>query len=209
MATQEYLLVGIGQQQHFWDTSCDKICRVDINILLSNNSLTEVPVEVFSLNIVALNLDGNKLRGLPDRIGEMKTLRWLRVMNNNITIVTNAIGQLTNLYSIDLRNNNIHQIHDSAVAKLKCYTYIYVHNNPLCSNGWLDEASIAKEIIDESGGREAGCKPQCSLFCQNKVLHQSGESFVKRECKLRNAVLMEAGAGHERGVINVLFFLHT
>eukprot|EP00944_MAST-04C_sp_MAST-4C-sp1_P015080 g15080.t1 len=155
------------------------------SLLVSNNSLTEVPVELFSLNIVGLSLDGNKLRGLPDRIGEMKTLRTLMLNNNNITTVTNAIGQLVNVYTIDLRNNNIHQIHDAAVANLMSLQYMYVHKNPLCSNGWLDVASIAKTVIDESDNRGAGCRPQCSLFCHDRLLPASSRKYCARECNSR------------------------
>eukprot|EP00944_MAST-04C_sp_MAST-4C-sp1_P006282 g6282.t1 len=157
-----------GQQDLFaLDLDNNNISRISSYIqgaeslsdfFVSNNSLAELPVELFTLKIAGLTLDGNQLISIPDQIGGMVSLQHLRLQNNNITMVTNTLGQLLKLRAIDLRNNRIHRIHDSAVADLKALKYIYLHNNPVCSNGWLDKATVAKKIIDESSNRGAGCK---------------------------------------------------
>ena len=65
------------------------------------------------------------------------------------------------------------------------YKYIYLHNNPICTNGWLDENENAREMIEKSGTLEsgaAGCKAQCSIYCQDRYL---GNDVCGRGCNFK------------------------
>eukprot|EP00944_MAST-04C_sp_MAST-4C-sp1_P010085 g10085.t1 len=154
-------------------------------ILSSNNTLVEVPHELFNLNVVSLFLDGNNLTSIPEHIGKLKTLRNLKLQNNNISHVVGSMQNLVNLDNIDLRNNRIESIPEDAVGGWISLNYIYLDHNPICSNGWLDTAPTVKEIVKQSNNRGAGCRAQCSLYCQDRLLKMKLEMCL-RECNSKS-----------------------
>ncbi|KAI9640403.1 hypothetical protein NHQ30_011148 [Ciborinia camelliae] len=56
-----------------------------LRIILSGNSLTKLPAELFNLNrLIFLSLRNNKLREIPPGIGKLKNLEDLNVSQNNL-----------------------------------------------------------------------------------------------------------------------------
>ena len=51
--------------------------------------------------------------------------------------------------------------------ELKRLNYLYIHNNSLCTNGWLDGEKDIKALVERKPG--AGCVKQCSIYCQNRL----------------------------------------
>jgi internalin A len=57
-----------------------------------------------------LDLTGNKLDSLQSSIGDLQSLRILRVGNNEIYHITERIGDLKNLTNLELWSNNIYYL---------------------------------------------------------------------------------------------------
>ena len=104
----------------------------------------------------------------------------LSLHNNRITSLPRQIGQLSRLFSLDLRNNSIPsfpaELNKLARKKLK---YLYVYNNPICSNGWINSGGPSEEIKKFLISPEMGCKEQCSPYCNSRQL---GEKQCLRDC---------------------------
>eukprot|EP00942_MAST-04A_sp_MAST-4A-sp1_P014877 g14877.t1 len=134
-------------------------------LFMSNNSLYRPPVELFALKIVTIYTDGNRLNSIPAEIGKMTTLQHARFNNNqNITNIPEEIGNLIKLQDIDFRNNAIESLPNS-FESLNALKYIYLHDNPICSNGWIEDGASTKikDIITRND--ESGCVVQCSIYC--------------------------------------------
>lgn len=56
-------------------------------------------------SLIKLNLDGNKLKMLPDSIGTVKSLKILYLSNNNLDTISPSIGSLNELTKLYLYNN--------------------------------------------------------------------------------------------------------
>eukprot|EP00944_MAST-04C_sp_MAST-4C-sp1_P007657 g7657.t1 len=152
-------------------------------LYLSNNSFVELPEELFALNLKLLNVDGNMLTEIPEEIGDLQTLSSLKLNNNNnISEVPDSIGKLRKLLDIDLRNNAIEKLPENAILKLESsLKYIYLRNNPICTNGWLVTVPKTRALVEKSAKIGAGCTPQCSIYCQDRWLG-SGQCPAGREC---------------------------
>jgi len=152
------------------------------NLYLSNNSISEMPIELTTLNLYVLMLDGNRLIKISEKIGNIKTLSILNLHNNNnISTVPDSIGKMIKLRQLDLRNNAIEILPNDAILKLqKSLKYIYLYDNPICINGWLNANSDMRNMVDQSAELyDAGCQPQCSMYCQDKWLDSK---ICLREC---------------------------
>lgn len=68
-----------------------------MNILdYSHKNLYSFPFEVLSLaNVDCLNLDNNQLTEISERIGELKELLQLSLRDNKLSHLPNSIGDLT------------------------------------------------------------------------------------------------------------------
>jgi leucine-rich repeat protein SHOC2 len=154
------------------------------DIRLSNNSLTKLPVELFTLNLILLYVDGNQINNIPSEIGKATLLKHVKFNNNdNISIVPDEIGNLARLVDVDLRNNAIEFLPDT-FQLLDKVEYAYLTGNPICKNGWI-ESTASKKIQDIVTKNNAGCVAQCSIYCQDAFLDDDicdAECNVKR-CK--------------------------
>ncbi len=80
----------------------DQVYRLD----LSGKKLKEVPEEVRQFkNLNALDLGHNKLRSLPDWMGELVYMQEFRAGQNKLTEVPKAVCQWKNLRRLDLHMN--------------------------------------------------------------------------------------------------------
>ena len=166
------------------------------NLYLSNNSISEIPIELTTLSLYVLTLDGNRLTKITENIGNIKTLSILNLHNNNnISTVPDSIGKMMKLGQLDLRNNAIEILPNEAILKLKkSLKYIYLHDNPLCTNGWLNANSDMKNMVDQSAELyDAGCEPQCSMFCQDRWLDSKkcGRECNSKACKFNNGACLQ------------------
>ena len=141
-----------------------------------------MPIELTTLSLYVLTLDGNRLTKITENIGNIKTLSILNLHNNNnISTVPDSIGKMIKLRQLDLRNNAIEILPNEAILKLKkSLKYIYLHDNPICINGWLYSNSDIRNMVDQSAELyDAGCEPQCSMYCQDRWLDLK---ICVREC---------------------------
>ena len=153
------------------------------HLLMSNNSVSTLADDIFNgMRLVTLFIDGNHLRKLPRSLYSIATLRHLKLHNNYISHVSKDIRQLVRLHNIDLRNNTIKSLPTEIVELGRTLKYIYLHNNPICKNGWLDENKNVQEMIEKSPG--AGCKAQCSIYCQDRYVEDKTIG-CSRECNFK------------------------
>ncbi|MHA2473043.1 MAG: leucine-rich repeat domain-containing protein, partial [Promethearchaeota archaeon] len=82
-------------------------------------------VSIDSEQITVLKLDGNitgklgnKLKTLPESIGNLASLRMLYLPNNNLKTIPESIGNLTSLGYLNFRSNKLEAIPDS-IGNLK------------------------------------------------------------------------------------------
>jgi hypothetical protein len=136
------------------------------NLVVSNNSLSAVPKELFLVNgLLSLKLDGNYITSIPNEIENLKHLQIIDAQNNRIASVSKEIEKLSRLDTLDIRNNILDSI-PAELSNLRSLIYIYLHGNPICSNGWLPKApNSLQELVKNSPG--AGCNKQCSMFCKD------------------------------------------
>ncbi len=157
-------------------------------LLFSNNSVIEIPREVFKLKLVTLTADGNNIEKIPEEIGTLKSLMFLRFNNNNnIPQIPKTIDGLVNIREFDVRNNSIKFLPDE-FKDLEKIEYAYFYGNPMCSNGWLEETSQEmREKIEIPG---AGCSEQCSPYCQDAYfeLKDCLRECNSVECQYQNGV---------------------
>jgi internalin A len=100
---------------------------------------------------------------LPDAIGELTTLTFLDLSNNQLTTLPNAIGQLTKLRSLRLDNNSLSNIPPEVVKegglavcdyyrqRLEENTdYIYEAKLVIIGEGGAGKTSLANKLIDSN-----------------------------------------------------------
>ncbi len=151
-------------------------------LFMTNNSLVDLRDNIFdNLKLYSLFLDGNKLKSIPQSVLSMKTLRNLKISDNYISHIPKDIMNLMELDDIDLRNNTIASLPNEFEKLSNTLTYIYLHNNPICTNKWLDTNVNIKEMIESSPG--AGCEEQCSIYCQDRYL---GNGICGGECNFED-----------------------
>eukprot|EP00942_MAST-04A_sp_MAST-4A-sp1_P009889 g9889.t1 len=152
-------------------------------LLISNNSLLTLPNELFvdktktNSKIRSLCLDGNNLVEIPKAIRFASALANFKVQNNYISNIPKEIGKLKKLHNIDLRNNTIKDLPEEILQLKDSLEFIYLHSNPICSNGWLDGEKDVNDMIKKAPG--AGCKAQCSIYCQDRY---KDFNFCGRDC---------------------------
>jgi hypothetical protein len=157
----------------------------------SNNSVIELRNEIFTLSLVTLMADGNNINKIPENIGYLISLQYLRFNNNrNIPQIPKTIGGLVNIREFDVRNNSIESLPEEFV-NLKRLQYAYFHNNPMCSNGWLEDMSQEMKKLVEVPG--AGCTEQCSPYCQDAYFELGTclRECNTIQCKYQNGVCLK------------------
>jgi internalin A len=81
---------------------------------------------------IKLNLGGKHLTSLPNKIGQLKNLKELKLHDNNLTYVPAEIGQLKNLTVVYLRNNNLTSV-PAEIGQLKDLKVLSLGGNNLTS----------------------------------------------------------------------------
>lgn len=103
-----------------------------LNLDLSNSNLIDLTdlddKHVPGLySITGLNLSGNKLKRVPDNIGEFKALTELRLDDNYLTSIGENIGKLNNLTTLHLHDNYLSDL-PANLAHLPL-THVCIHHN--------------------------------------------------------------------------------
>jgi len=98
---------------------CDGELKGLSNLKLSCN-LKEFPPEIFDLadSLEILDLSGNALSSLPDRLPELHKLKILFCADNHFTELPRVLGQCKALSMIGFKNNNIRHISPEALPPL-------------------------------------------------------------------------------------------
>lgn len=124
----------LGDDEWFCDLTCPKNCScIGLYVNCSNANLSRLPVELIPKDTRKLELTGNELGpnlanadfNLFGDLGE------LILQSNGIEVIkSKKFLQLTNLYKLDLRFNNIKVLESAAFAGLKRVTDLILDDNP-------------------------------------------------------------------------------
>jgi hypothetical protein len=97
-----------------------KVPYIEQKVLdLSNQNLSEVPIEAFNQEIEILILDNNKIEKLPNRIANLKNLKTLSLRNNNLLELNPVLSYCGNLEQLYLSGNKNLSIPSLDTVKLK------------------------------------------------------------------------------------------
>ncbi len=102
---------------------------------LQGNSIADIQtwygVTVADGDVVAIDLAGNQLSGnLPSELGNLAALEYLNLGGNQITGLPAQIGQLTDLVSLTLNNNNLSSL-PNGIGSLSALEYLNLNYNPI------------------------------------------------------------------------------
>lgn len=118
-------------------TNCKNLKRLE---LLKSCSLVKLPENIGDLeNLEFLRVSITNVEKLPESIGNLKNLKYLYAVDTGITNVPESIGNCENLVALDLHGNKISEIPDS-ITKLKKLKSLDL--------GWLDLTSLPENMGD-------------------------------------------------------------
>jgi len=85
---------------------------------LSNCQLSEFPIELFEIRdtVEIINLGGNKLSSLPNELMLFSKLRILFFANNNFEHIPDIIGNISSLYMVSFKSNQIRTVSETALG---------------------------------------------------------------------------------------------
>ena len=128
------------------------------DVRLTNNSLVEIGN---TENVLYLAVGGNQIK----KVSKDSEVQYLNIPNNQLV----DFPKWNSLVQLDVRGNALASMPDLAVQD------IWVHGNPLCSNGWTPPSSM-KAAMDKPG---QGCAKQCSRTCLDVYV---GDGVCFLEC---------------------------
>ena len=85
------------------------------------------------INLVELEVSGNRLSSIPDDVGEWKKLMKLSVRNNRLVALPLALGKLTSLTWLDCGHNQIAALQREHLAGLDRLSTLRANNNLIAS----------------------------------------------------------------------------
>lgn len=92
--------------------------------ILALTFLNETLTDLYIFN------NGKGFTVLPPAIGEIKSLRILRLFSNGLTSIPEEIGKLQNLQELSVERNNLHTL-PASIAKLKNLKRLGLEDNPI------------------------------------------------------------------------------
>ena len=134
-------------------------------LIVTGTKLRSLPDSVGDLkNLFYLRVFNNQLRSLPDSVGDLKNLFLLYASNNTITRLPESIGNVNSLIQVDVRHNNLASL-PSSIRQWDKLEYLYLAGNPLCLN-----FDTPNNLRDAKGL----CEQQCSVDCPSVKLGKYG-----------------------------------
>ncbi|XP_061598320.1 leucine-rich repeat-containing protein 69 [Cololabis saira] len=133
-------------------------------LLLSYNSITDLPAEMISLQQLAeLNLGNNALKELPAVLGHLESLKKLYLFRNQIAVVpSDAIGGLRNLVVLNLNHNKIQRL-PAEMRSLRNLEHLSVLDNKL-EEIPVELGHLTKLTEINLTSNKLSCLPQ-QLYC--------------------------------------------
>ncbi|MEH2259491.1 COR domain-containing protein [Nostoc sp.] len=97
-----------------------------------NEELPQIIEQAARKKLTKLDLSGRGLTTLPPKIGQLTNLQTLYLYNNQLSSLPPEIGQLTNLQTLNLYNNQLSSL-PSEIAQLTNLQSLYLDSNQLSS----------------------------------------------------------------------------
>lgn len=168
---------------------------------VANNELEALPDAICSLPLQELQIQGNKLRELPQMLGAVKTLRLLNASNNILESLPMSLARLTYLAQLDVSFNKLKDLdallRENALANL---LELMANNNSLIELCGVDVMAVLPKLtrLDLKHNRLThvkillGC-PVLKELClaNNKLTHFQCEFEELEVLDLRDNKLVE------------------
>jgi Leucine-rich repeat (LRR) protein len=129
------LAIMVAQGQEF---DIDALLNELFDLQFWMDNLDDIPqtskVEAlrFLLSKTSINLYRKGLSALPESIGNLQNLEWLRLYNNNLSSLPESFGNLQHLQGLDLSYNNLSSLPES-FGNLQHLQGLVLYNNNLSS----------------------------------------------------------------------------
>lgn len=137
------------------------------------------------LTITDLDISSNQLTELSESIGQLSKLRRLMVSNNQLDGLPDSIGQLINLECLDISGNPLTTLPES-IIQLKELEFITIAEDS-ATNKLVD---LSVEVTDFLRGLNHGCKGWSDTI--KPIRSTSTQEYLLRQQRLnRNAVVDE------------------
>eukprot|EP00943_MAST-04B_sp_MAST-4B-sp1_P003463 g3463.t1 len=162
-------------------------------LILSRNKLKALPDSIVNLvNLSELWLNGNEISVLPkhfetqlnmlstlyiqnNKLTELPLSQMLYTIlawNNKFTYIPDDIGEIaSNIYVLDVRNNNISTHLPYSIRKLNEHlAYLYMAGNPICKTSKYVDMVMGSDEILSTEAQQTLCKQQCAVNCPSIFL---------------------------------------
>ena len=126
--------------------------------------------------ITRLHLSGNDIAVLPDEIGALTNLTELDLGHNQLTALPDSIGSLTALGRLHLHNNKLVTLPDS-IGSLAALTTLFLSNNQLEQLPDLFDKLTALENVHLNGNKLTALPNSIVALTNLKHLYIHGNSF--------------------------------
>ena len=126
--------------------------------------------------ITRLHLSGNDIAVLPDAIGALTNLKELDLGHNQLTALPDSIGSLTALGRLHLHNNKLVTLPDS-IGSLAALTTLFLSNNQLEQLPDLFDKLTALENVHLDGNKLTALPNSIVALTNLKHLYIHGNSF--------------------------------
>lgn len=105
-------------------------------ISLADNEMKAVSGKFFTTftQLRELDLHGNVLTKLPDKVGEMTHLTSINLANNSLSSFPDKLTEIATLERINLEGNSITEIPVEKLSNMPALKWLNVKSNPLDSN---------------------------------------------------------------------------
>lgn len=162
----------------------------NISLDLSNQSLTEIPEEVYTLkNLRLLNLSQNNITQISDKIGDLTHLKVLNLTENKLTKLPESITNLTQLMVLICAKNQLTNL-PKGMGKLSHLRILNVKSNnivqfPEALNEYNAQNCTLHRFSDENNPYSKNTKAIPSSFSKIvatnlQKVKENTEKYIKK-----------------------------
>ena len=123
-------------------------------IVLSDNQLSSLPIDLFAMpKLTELYAERNYIRELPKGISVALNMIKLMLAGNQLTYISDEVGEMPSLQMFDVRNNPINES-EMTVGVRKIYDSTVLHVSKSNRRGLVSRALTVRKLVEENRERQ-------------------------------------------------------